>query len=194
MRSFSQFLFKNRSYTPIPFLLVMFYFQEATWWSLLIGFIVALSGELIRLWGVSYAGSETRTTGPVGGTYLVISGAFSYVRNPLYLGNMMMYVGIGIMSWALFPYLQIVAILFFYYQYYFIIREEEGYLKKTFGEQYERYYKNVPRLYPRLTSYKDGNVEQPQYDIKKGLKSETRTLQAFFFVTIILITLYVVNN
>ena len=194
MRSFSQFLFKNRSYTPIPFLLVMFYFQEATWWSLLIGFIVALSGELIRLWGVSYAGSETRTTGPVGGTYLVISGAFSYVRNLLYLGNMMMYVGIGIMSWALFPYLQIVAILFFYYQYYFIIREEEGYLKKTFGEQYERYYKNVPRLYPRLTSYKDGNVEQPQYDIKKGLKSETRTLQAFFFVTIILIILYVVNN
>ena len=194
MRSFSQFLFKNRSYTPIPFLLVMFYFQEATWWSLLIGFIVALSGELIRLWGVSYAGSETRTTGPVGGTYLVISGAFSYVRNPLYLGNMMMYVGIGIMSWALFPYLQIVAILFFYYQYYFIIREEEGYLKKTFGEQYERYYKNVPRLSKRLTSYKDGNVEQPQYDIKKGLKSETRTLQAFFFVTIILIILYVVNN
>ena len=194
MRSFSQFLFKNRSYTPIPFLLVMFYFQEATWWSLLIGFIVALSGELIRLWGVSYAGSETRTTGPVGGTYLVISGAFSYVRNPLYLGNMMMYVGIGLMSWALFPYLQIVAILFFYYQYYFIIREEEGYLKKTFGEQYERYYKNVPRLYPRLTSYKDGHVEQPQYDIKKGLKSETRTLQAFFFVTIILIILYVVNN
>lgn len=194
MKAFSQFLFRNRSYTPIPFLLVMFYFQQATWWSLLIGFAVALGGELIRLWGVSYAGSETRTTGPVGGTYLVISGAFSYVRNPLYLGNMMMYVGIGIMSWALFPYLQIVAMLFFYYQYYFIIREEEGYLRNTFGEQYERYFKNVPRLFPRLTSYKDGNVEQPQYDFKKGLKSETRTLQAFFFVTIILIILFVVNN
>ncbi len=194
MKSFSQFLFKNRSYTPIPFLLVMFYFQQATWWSLLIGFVIALSGELIRLWGVSYAGSETRTTGKVGGTFLVISGAFGYLRNPLYLGNMMIYVGIGIMSWALFPYLQIVAILFFYYQYYFIIREEEGYLKKTFGEQYERYFKNVPRLLPRFTAYKDGNVEQPKYDIKKGLKSETRTLQAFFFVTVILIILYVVNN
>ena len=80
-------IFKYRSYTPIPFVILMLIFENATITSLLIGFVIALFGELIRLWGVSWAGSETRTTGGVGGTYLVISGPFAHVRNPLYVGN-----------------------------------------------------------------------------------------------------------
>ena len=62
-KQISQAFFKYRSYTPIPFLLVMFFFENANVWSLIIGFIFALCGELIRLWGVGWAGSETRTTG-----------------------------------------------------------------------------------------------------------------------------------
>ena len=105
--------FKYRSYTPIPFVLLMLFFINANIWSLIIGFGFALSGELIRLWGVSWAGSETRTTGSVGGTFLIVSGPFAHVRNPLYVGNIIMYFGLGIMSYALFPYLQIIALAFF---------------------------------------------------------------------------------
>lgn len=187
-------IFSYRSYTPIPFLIVMLIFQQATWQSLIIGFLVALCGEFFRLWGVSYAGSETRTTGPVGGTYLVVSGPFAYVRNPLYLGNIMLYLGIGIMSMALFPYLQIVAWIFFYIQYRFIIKEEETYLRKTFGKEYEDFYNNVPRLIPRLTAYSNGNLEQPAYNLKAGFKSERRTLQAFSIVTIILVIIWAVEK
>ena len=190
MDKFANKVFKNRSYTPIPFLLVMLVFQKATLESLIIGFIIALIGEGWRLWGVSVAGSETRTTGKVGGSFLVVTGAFGYVRNPLYLGNILLYLGIGVMSLALFPYLQIIALIFFYWQYHVIIKEEEDYLEKTFGEQYEDYRKNVLRLIPKLTAYKNPGIEQPEYDIKKGIKSETRTLQAFSFVTIILVVLY----
>jgi len=114
-------IFKYRSYTPIPFLILMVIFQEPTLLSIFIGLLLAVGGEFIRFWGVSYAGSETRTTGTVGGTYLVISGPFAYVRNPLYVGNMLMYVGIGIMSMALFPYLQIVALGYFIFQYWLIV-------------------------------------------------------------------------
>lgn len=193
MDKIANLFFKNRSYTPIPFLLVMLIFQDATLMSLIIGFVVALCGESLRLWGVSVAGSETRTTGGgVGGSFLVITGGFAYVRNPLYLGNILLYIGIGIMSMALFPYLQIIAFLFFYIQYRFIISQEEKYLTKTFGEQYLNYKKNVPRLIPRFTPYKNPNVEQPEYDIKKGLRSERRTLQAFGLVTIILVILYLI--
>ena len=109
-------IFEYRSYTPIPFLVLMFIFFKGTPESMVIGFFMALLGELFRFWGVSYAGSETRTTGEVGATYLVVSGAFAHLRNPLYLGNMLMYLGIGIMSMALFPYLQIVAFLWFVFQ------------------------------------------------------------------------------
>ena len=192
MSNLANAVFKYRSYSPIPFLIVMLVFQQATLPSILIGFAVSLTGEIFRLWGVSYAGSETRTTGGVGGTYLVISGAFSYVRNPLYLGNILLYLGIGIMSMALFPWLQIVAFGFFYFQYRVIISQEEAYLEKTFGPDFEDYKKNVPRFIPRLTAYKNEKVQQPSYNLKAGLRSERRSLQAFSLVTLILIIMYLV--
>ncbi len=155
MSSIATKIFKYRSYTPIPFVILMLVFENATVTSLIVGFFIALIGELIRFWGVSWAGSETRTTGGVGGTYLVISGPFAHVRNPLYVGNILMYLGLGIMSMALFPYLQIVAILFFIVQYDFIVKEEEGFLEKKFGSDYQKFLQNVPRFFPRLTKYKD---------------------------------------
>ncbi|OGU34914.1 MAG: protein-S-isoprenylcysteine methyltransferase [Ignavibacteria bacterium GWB2_35_6b] len=194
MKNFATKVFKYRSYTPIPFVIVMLIFQQATLGTLIGGFIVALCGELIRLWGVSIAGSETRTTGKVGGTYLVVTGPFAYVKNPLYLGNILLYMGIGIMSWALFPYLQIVAFLFFYWQYHVIIKEEEGFLREKFGKDYDEYYKAVPRLFPRLTPYKTEGVEQPPFKLHMGLRSETRTLQAFSAVTIILVIVYIIGQ
>lgn len=180
-------IFKYRSYTPIPFAILMLIFENASITSLIIGFAIAVSGELVRLWGVSWAGSETRTTGGVGGTYLVISGPFGHVRNPLYVGNILMYLGLGIMSMALFPYLQIVAILFFIMQYQFIVKEEEGFLVKKFGNDYQKYLENVPRFFPRVTKYKNASIPQPNYSLSAGLKSETRTLQAFSIVALLIV-------
>lgn len=180
-------IFKYRSYTPIPFVILMLIFEDASITSLIIGFAIAASGELIRLWGVSWAGSETRTTGGVGGTYLVISGPFAHVRNPLYVGNILMYLGLGIMSMALFPYLQIVAILFFIMQYQFIVKEEEGFLVKKFGNDYQKYLENVPRFFPRVSKYKNASISQPNYSLSAGLKSETRTLQAFSIVALLIV-------
>ncbi len=187
-------LFKYRSYTPIPFLLVMFFYEDANIWSLIIGFIIAFTGELIRLWGVSWAGSETRTTGTVGGVFLVISGPFAHVRNPLYLGNILMYLGLGVMSYALFPYLQILALIFFIIQYYLIVKEEENYLRSTYGKSYEDYVRNVPRFIPRILPYKNKSVEQPSFKLNAGLKSEKRTLQAFGFVTATIFLLWFVGR
>lgn len=180
-------IFKYRSYTPIPFVILMLIFENATITSLVVGFVIAVGGELIRLWGVSWAGSETRTTGGVGGTYLVIRGPFAHVRNPLYVGNILMYLGLGIMSMSLFPYLQIVAILFFIIQYQFIVKEEEEFLIKKFGNDYQKYLQNVPRFFPRATKYIDTSVPHPNYSLSDGLKSETRTLQAFGIVTLLIV-------
>ena len=182
--------FKHRSYTPIPFLLLMFFFENANIWSLIIGFLIAVTGEFIRFWGVSWAGSETRTTGSVGGTFLIVSGPFAYVRNPLYVGNILLYFGLGIMSFAIFPYLQIVAIIFFFVQYHFIVKEEEGYLASVYGKDYEAYVKNVPRFFPKFIAYKVQNLQQPPFNWKGGLKSERRTLQAFSLVTLTILLIW----
>ncbi|MEP0861045.1 MAG: isoprenylcysteine carboxylmethyltransferase family protein [Ignavibacterium sp.] len=194
MKKLAELFFRYRSYTPIPFLIVMIIFENASVASLISGFIIALIGEAIRLWGVSWAGSETRTTGKVGGTYLIISGPFAYVRNPLYVGNILIYLGLGIMSFALFPYLQIIALLFFIIQYYLIVKAEEEYLFSTFGEQYKKYFNNVPRFFPRFTPHRDSSVEQPPFKIKEGLKSERRTLQALFVVSLLILIKYYISN
>ena len=194
MKDFSSLLFKYRSYTPIPFLILMLIFQQSNIWTLVIGFAISLLGELIRFWGVSWAGSETRTTGSVGGTFLIISGPFAYVRNPLYVGNVLIYLGLGIMSFAWFPYLQIIAILFFLLQYYLIVKEEEGYLKKKFREDYKIYCEKVPPFFPRLTPYKNKSVTQPPFSAAAGFRSETRSLQAVFGITLLLIILWLIRR
>jgi len=194
MKKISEYFFKYRSYTPIPFLILMTIFQEATLSSLIVGFAIVCLGEFFRLWGVSYAGSETRTTGGgVGGTYLVVSGAFAHVRNPLYFGNMCIYVGVGVMSMAWYPYLMLIAAAFFFIQYHFIVNEEEKYLSEKFGVLYEEYKTAVPRWIPTFTKYENLGTEQPTYNIKKGFISEKRTLQAIVLTTLLLTTLYLVT-
>lgn len=185
-----QKVFEIRGYTPIPFIVLMLVYARPTPLSLVAGFFLALAGEAIRFWGVAVAGTETRTTGPVGGTHLFIDGPFAYVRNPLYVGNMMMYVGVGIMSNALMPYLVVLAYGFFVLQYTMIVAKEEEYLQRAFGEEYERYVQNVPRFIPRLTPYAGQHSFHREPDIARGLESERRTLQAFAALTIVNVVLY----
>jgi len=186
---FRQKIFSYRSYTPIPFLIVMLIFAKPTLWSLLIGFLIALVGELIRFWGVGYAGGETRTTGPVGGSKLVTNGPYAYVRNPLYLGNMLMYLGFGVMSMALFPYFQIIGLIYFFVQYYLIVTLEEDYLSRAFPDEYALYIKHVPRFIPRLKRYE--YASNFKFDIKEALRSEKRTLQAFLLVVALNILIFI---
>jgi len=179
-----QILFKYRSYTPIPFLVVMILIARPTVVSFILGIVLVILGELTRLWGVSYAGSETRTTGTVGATYLVTSGPFSHVRNPLYLGNMIMYFGFGIISNSLV--LALIGLLYFLFQYSLIVSLEEESLFKKFLDEYIEYYSEVPRFIPRIKKYKSEASHQIEIDWKKGIKSEKRTLQAIFLVIILL--------
>ena len=165
-------------------------FASPTFMSLLLGFCIVLAGEFLRLWGVSIAGSETRTTGPVGGTFLITQGPFSYVRNPLYLGNMILYFGAGVMSNALFPWLAVIALCYFVWQYSQIVSLEEEHLALTFGEEYQRYCQSVPRFVPTFTKYSRGNNAQPERDWMSGIISERRTLQAIGFLTVLLVVLW----
>jgi len=187
-------MFKYRSYTPIPFLVAMVWFAHPTILSLCAGFSVVVVGEIVRFWGVSIAGAETRTTGTVGGTYLITNGPFGHVRNPLYVGNMLMYAGVGIMSMALFPWLLVAALLWFYFQYYLIVTKEEEYLLERFGEEYRVYCDKVHRFVPRLSPFRAPGSPPKTVDFSEGIASESRTMQAILLVTLILVVLFFVRS
>ena len=189
-RKIGNIFFKYRSYTPLPLVLMMVLFINPTTTSVLIGLLIAVAGESIRLWAVSYAGSETRVTSGVGGTYLVTQGPYGIVRNPLYWGNIFIYLGMGVMSNALFPYLQIFALLYFLFQYYCIILSEEDFLRGKFKGVFEKYYNSVNRFMPsfgRVPAEINSNLG---INFKAGFVSEKRTLQSFFITMIIILFFY----
>jgi protein-S-isoprenylcysteine O-methyltransferase Ste14 len=185
-----QLVFTYRSYTPLPFLLLMMVFARPTPSSLMAGFAVLLAGEAIRFWGVSIVGSETRTTGSVGGTYLITTGPYAYVRNPLYVGNMLMYAGVGIMSLAWWPWLPLAALIWFYVQYTLIVTREEEYLSERFGGSFADYCRHVRRFVPRWTPYRTAAPPPKALNFAEGLASERRTLQALVIVTALVLILY----
>ena len=181
-----EFLFRYRGYTPVPIVILMLLFARPTAASFAWGLPIALLGEAIRLWGVSLAGSATRATGGVGAIELVTSGPFAYVRNPLYMGNLLLYLGMGIASNALSPWLQAAALLWFFAQYSAIVSLEEEFLVGRFGEEYTRYCAAVPRFLPTFRRY-EGGEPQPGLSLGRGLRSERRTLQAMALLTIALV-------
>lgn len=189
-RKIGNIFFKYRSYTPLPLLLLMIFFINPTTASVLAGLAVAVCGEAIRLWAVSYAGSETRVTSGVGGTYLVTQGPYAIVRNPLYWGNILIYLGMGIMSNALFPYLQIFAVLYFLFQYYCIILSEEDFLRSKFKDVFEKYFNNVGRFIPFAGKVPQEINSKLSLNFKAGFVSEKRTLQSFFITIIIILFFY----
>jgi protein-S-isoprenylcysteine O-methyltransferase Ste14 len=187
-------VFAYRSYTPIPFLLLMVWYAEPTPTSMIAGGMLIALGEAVRFWGVSIAGSETRTTGNVGGTYLITNGPFAHVRNPLYLGNMLLYAGVGLMSLALFPWLFLVALAWFYVQYYLIVTREEEYLAAAFGAAYDEYCAVVHRFLPRLSPYRGSRPPEKTLNLSEGLRSERRTLQAIGLVVLVIVVIFFVRR
>ena len=109
-----------------------------------------LIGSLIILqsfWDFTFRGRGTPLpTDPP--KELVVTGFYRYVRNPIYVGVMLIFLGHFLWSgyWSLLLY----ALLSFIGVHFFIILYEEPTLKKKFGAAYEEYLRRVPRWIPRF--------------------------------------------
>ncbi|MBI66614.1 MAG: protein-S-isoprenylcysteine methyltransferase [Candidatus Marinimicrobia bacterium] len=179
------FLFKYRSYTPIPLALYILYNSHPEIQNVLIGFILIAIGESLRMWAVSYAGGITRTTN-VGAPSLCTSGPYGYTRNPLYIGNMIIYSGVVFVAGSLnILSMLIVTWAFFIIQYYLIINLEQNTLIDIFGKEYKNYMNNVPIFFPRLTSWKNKDKYVPM-KFSKTIKTEKRTLQNIILLILVI--------
>ena len=114
-----------------------------------IGLLVALSGQVIRAAtiGLKYIIRGGRDK-KVHAETLVVEGMFHHCRNPLYVGNILMLVGVGIMSNSMLFIFVSLPIFIFIYQ--AIVVAEENFLRNKFGQQYEEYCNRVNRWLPDL--------------------------------------------
>jgi protein-S-isoprenylcysteine O-methyltransferase Ste14 len=107
---------------------------------------VFLSAAL-RTWGAAYLRTEVVHDTAQHSEALVADGPFRHTRNPLYLANLPMAIGIGVLaSRSGFVFLVLANWIFVYR---LISREEESLLKSQ-GESYQAYCRAVPRFWPAL--------------------------------------------
>jgi protein-S-isoprenylcysteine O-methyltransferase Ste14 len=115
-----------------------------------LGVAVALLGQALRAMtiGLEYIirGGRNRM---VYATSLVQGGMFAHCRNPLYVGNFLILVGVGLASNSVV--FVSCAIPFFAFSYWAIIAAEENYLRDKFGQEFEEYCARVNRLVPDLS-------------------------------------------
>jgi protein-S-isoprenylcysteine O-methyltransferase Ste14 len=129
----------RRIRVPLGFLFAAFYLWRAkpTWTFIAIGTAIALLGIAIRAVasGQVKKDRELTTTGP-----------YAYVRNPLYLGSIVIGVGFAIAArdiWVL-----VYLVVYFILIYVPVIQGEQNYLRSTFPG-YDDYTHCVPSLLPR---------------------------------------------
>jgi len=111
------------------------------WYAMVIPGVIILAGAgyLARA-GLKSVFGEIRETPRV-----ITKGVFSVVRHPIYLGSILTYLGLIVITLSLVSFIiWIIAIIFYYY----ISRHEEKMLLSRFGEEYEEYMKKVPMLFP----------------------------------------------
>jgi protein-S-isoprenylcysteine O-methyltransferase Ste14 len=178
-------LFKVRGFTPIPFYLAGMFLpwgREPRWmlaWA--VGLPLIALGEAIRFWSIAHIGRSARTR-KVKGRKLVASGPYALVRNPLYVGNVAIYLGITAAS-GLF-WLVPVTLVWFALQYHCIVAWEEGILRERQGEAYVEYTSLVPRWVPRWPA--EGLGIGPGYPLSEILFRERDSLLGVVGVTLLL--------
>jgi protein-S-isoprenylcysteine O-methyltransferase Ste14 len=111
------------------------------------GIAIALMGQLLRALTIGLAyivrGGKHRK---VYAAKLVTDGIFAHSRNPLYLGNILIVIGLSIVAHSFYFYL--IGIPAFLFVYYAIVVAEEAYLGGKFGEAYWEYCRDVNRFIP----------------------------------------------
>jgi protein-S-isoprenylcysteine O-methyltransferase Ste14 len=138
-----------------------------------IGLAIAFAGEGLRfaVIGLAYiqrGGRKRRIHAP----HLVREGLFAHSRNPLYLGNVLMVLGVSLVHNGLGMYL--VVLPFFLLAYASIVAAEEHYLRAEFGAEYEEYCRDVPRFLPRLAGLRH-TLRSMRFDWKRVLRKEHST-------------------
>jgi len=163
-------LFRARGWLPIIFLGIPLLARGSTSpfrWE--IGLALIVIGEMIRLAGVAAAGTVTRRRSR-NVQRLVTYGIFAWVRNPLYIGNFLIWIGFVTISGVLW-FLPI-AVLLFAVEYELIVRYEEGVLESIFGRDYLEYKNCTPRWIARPPS---SPPPAGEYHWGEAFKSEIST-------------------
>jgi protein-S-isoprenylcysteine O-methyltransferase Ste14 len=138
------------------------------------GLIIVLLGEAVRLITIGF--QYIHRGGKDGKVYagrLVRGGTYGITRNPMYVGNGLITIGMTLYFGSPLGYL--VVIPFFLFVYQAIIAAEEAYLQKKFAAEYADYALNVNRIIPALGSVREA-FKGMRFDWRRSINKDMGTI------------------
>jgi protein-S-isoprenylcysteine O-methyltransferase Ste14 len=133
--------FVARLRVPSGFLIVIVFawFSHPTRESMLWGVPISMAGLALRAWAAGCLAKNQR---------LATGGPYAHTRNPLYIGTLLVAVGLAVAARS--GWLALLFAAVFLLVYLPVIQNEEQHLRVLFPE-YADYARAVPALWPRLT-------------------------------------------
>src|SRR5689334_17428792 len=187
MRALGRFLFRWRSFTP---LLLLALAVPLLWRSrgpaspawLVAGVLLCILGQALRAWVLGQVPDGTSGQNEkLIATSLNTAGPYALTRNPLYLGNLC--ITLGLCAVAHDPWLLLIAAILFWLQYRAIIAAEEDFLRSRFGAEFDAYCARVPRFWPRPGAA----VAARPWDFRRALRKEHNPAASWIAISIVLI-------
>jgi len=196
------FLFKYRGQTPIIlFILAIPIIRHTHHYERLsvieldviqyMGIVTALIGLVLRYItiGTSPVGTSGKNRNKQIADQLNTKGIYSTVRNPLYLGNYFIWLGISIYSTSYV--FTLITSLCFFFQYERIILIEEKFLAKKYGDKYQVFLENTPLFVPNFFKYqKSNNHFSFKSIVRQEYSSTLSTICAFIYIDFLMKILF----
>lgn len=149
-----------------------------------LGIALALAGQALRAAVIGYAyivrGGKDKKVYADG---LVTAGFFSVCRNPLYVGNLLIYA--GVLCVLNNPLAYVLAGGFFVFAYVALVAAEETYLQGRFGEGYQRYCAQVNRWWPQWSRLPEA-LQGMRFNLGRVLVKDYSTAGAWLTLMILL--------
>jgi len=144
--------------------------------SLLLGLPLAVVGEAIRIWASGHI-EKTKC--------LATGGPYAHSRNPLYVGSLLMALGVAVACAS--PWVVLAAGAYFLAFYPSVMREEEVFLAKKFPEEHAAWAAAVPPFWPRPTP---GGPRSSRFEwARVAMNREWRTASALPLLAALLLAL-----
>lgn len=169
---FAAFIYRTRGtymFLALTISMIIKYLRQGTSSLALFIFsiVIMIVVQSLRMYTASYLWGRQAVSQPEA-DFLCTAGPYAYVRNPLYLGNFLIGIGLclAINEW----YAYVLFIISYAFVYSIIIPHEEKFLYEEFGDDYIEYKTHTRRFIPRLKAYKGKAETMPDY--KAGILGE----------------------
>jgi protein-S-isoprenylcysteine O-methyltransferase Ste14 len=124
----TRLLARWRVFLGFVFAAIVVWLATPTSRSLLIGAVIAIAGESIRIWAAGHLEKSKEVTQ---------SGPYRYTRHPLYLGSSLIGIGVATVSNNLI--VAAIVVTYLVLTLTAAMRSEEAHLREKFGDAYDAY-------------------------------------------------------